>query len=140
MRRYAFHGLAIVVLGAVLIGAAVAGAASSLGAESAQPAQRTYLLGLKGLRVKPTRLFHGAHSFLADVRWRRWGSTAARGRGVMVYDDAYLSLRAPIRLRASRVRLCGSKRTYQQARITFVRERDHRKYPALEGVRPYGCG
>ncbi len=98
----------------------------------------THFLSERAL-VKPRKLPHGAHSFLGPLRWRGWGRSVTTASGVLDYADRTARFKAPIRLRASRVRFCGAKRVYRRLTRRFVRAADRRRYPHFEGATRLGC-
>jgi hypothetical protein len=100
----------------------------------ARRSRRIYLTNYLSLRplVRPRRYPYGAHAELRSLRWRGWNRRVARARGVMDYADRTLTLRAPIRLRAFRVRRCGTRRIYSRLGVRFVRSADRRRYRGLE--------
>lgn len=91
------------------------------------------------LVVKPRKLPHGAHSFLGRLRWRGWNRVVATASGVLDYEDRTASFKSKIRLRASRVRFCGTKRTYTRMSLTFVRAADRRRFGHFEGTLKLEC-
>ncbi len=107
----------------------------------AKPSKNTHIRNFitDRLTVKPRKLPHGAHSFLGRLRWRGWNREVAKASGVLDYEDAYDSFKAKIRLRASRVRYCGTKRTYTRLSLTFVRSADRRRFGHFEGPLKLGC-
>jgi hypothetical protein len=106
-----------------------------------RPSRHTYITNYLNGRAlfKPRKLPHGAHSFLGPLRWRGWDSLVARARGVLDYSDRFATFKAPIRLRAYRVRFCGTRRVYTRLRLTFVRSADRRRYPHFQETRKSEC-
>jgi hypothetical protein len=106
-----------------------------------RPSRHIYITNFLSQRalIEPRQLPHGAHSFLGPLRWRGWDRPVARARGVLVYSDRTATLKAPIRLRAFRVRFCGAKRIYTRLALTFVRTADSRRYPHFVETRRSGC-
>jgi hypothetical protein len=77
---------------------------------------------------KPRVLPNGAHSAVVLMRWRGWNRTVATGHGTFTYSDAYESSKAPVRVRAWRVRYCGATRYYTRFSLRFVHASDRRHY------------
>jgi len=107
----------------------------------ARPSTHIYITNFLSQRelFKPRRLPHGAHSFLGALRWRGWDRSIASGSGVLDYADRTVRFKAPIRLRASRVRFCGAKRTYTRLSLVFVRAADRRRYGHFEAPTTLAC-
>ncbi len=107
----------------------------------ARPSRHVYITHFLTERalVEPRRLPHGAHSFLGPLRWRGWDRSVATARGVLDYSDRSARFRAPIRLRAYRVRFCRAKRIYTRLSLRFRRSADRRRYPHFETVTRLGC-
>ncbi len=106
-----------------------------------RPSRRIYITNFLTERThyKPRKLPHGAHSFLGTLRWRGWNHSIASARGVLDYADRTARFRAPIRLRAYRVRFCGAKRHYTRLRLRFLRAADRQRYQHFEGSTSVGC-
>ncbi len=106
-----------------------------------RPSRHIYITNLLSQRalVKPRRLPHGAHSFLGPLRWRSWDRSVATASGVLDYADRTARFKAPIRLRASRVRFCGATRIYSRLTLTFVRSVHRRRYAHFAGPTTIGC-
>jgi hypothetical protein len=107
----------------------------------ARQSRRIYLTNYLNRRplVRPRRYPYGAHAELRSLRWRGWNRRVARARGVMDYADRTGTFRAPILLRAFRVRRCGTRRIYSRLGLRFVRSAHRRRYRALEGRMRLPC-
>jgi hypothetical protein len=81
--------------------------------------ERVYFSGaLDSLRYKPKQVYFGNTAPITGLRWRRWGHSVARGRGVFHYNDcdpycaagSFTSYR--VNLRLSRIRRCDGRLQY----------------------------
>ena len=106
-----------------------------------RPSRHVYITNFLNQRalVKPGKLPHGAHSFLGSLRWRGWDRSIAIATGVLDYSDRSAQFKAPVRLRASRVRFCGARRIYTRLTLTFVRPGDRRRTPHFQGPTTTRC-
>ncbi len=101
--------------------------------------ERVYIPRGDDVVYKPRLMIYGAHAGLRNLRWSGWGRAVATSRGTLDYADRTLSFRAPIRVRVSRIRPCGVRRTYRRMSVTFVRANHRRMYGALDGVTSFVC-
>jgi len=106
-----------------------------------RPSRHIYITNFLTQRplFKPRQLPHGAHSFLGPLRWRGWDRSVAAASGLLDYTDRTSRFKAPIRLRASRVRFCGARRMYSRLTLTFVRSADRRRYRHFAGPTTLRC-
>jgi hypothetical protein len=120
--------------------ALVAAVSPSLAAGApATAARATYFPDVFQLKIRPRLLVYGPHAAIKNVRWRAWGEGVAYGRGTLDYSDFNDQFRTPVRVTASRIGRCGSKRTYRYVRVTLLNEGDRRRYPGLASKGRRAC-
>jgi hypothetical protein len=97
---------------------------------------RAYVYYGTSFLYRPRVLPVSAHAVLTRLRWRHWGRDAASAAATYDYVDAYAAFRVPVRVRASHLVWCGTKKVYERVRITPVTA-SHRDEVLRKGS---GCG
>ena len=104
------------------------------------PASRRVYVPRGGrLSYRPSYLVQGAHGVFENLRWQRWGTTRASGRGFLFYSDRYSTFRLPVRIALSRRRPCGTRRTYRRITIRAARARDRARLRFTTGTSALRC-
>jgi hypothetical protein len=126
-------GAYAVVASALLAGLlTIGGLARAASTSTHRKRPRAYILTISGpiaggghvAEVKPRdiKLYSGA--YLEHLRWSAWGASTARAAGDELDIDKttspYRGLTNPVKVRAYRLRRCGTKRLYRKLSVHFT--------------------
>jgi hypothetical protein len=99
----------------------------------APPSRRVYAPSGEQLAFKPRRLRYSRNATIAGLRWSRWGSPTASGRGTFAYRDRFGGFDVAVTVTLFAIELCGSDRTYLGAQRAAVRAQDRAAVRAYSG-------
>jgi hypothetical protein len=130
-RSLGAHAVVACVLSAGLL--TIGGLAQAASGSTQRKQPPAYILTISGpiaggghvAEAKPRdiKLYSGA--YLEHLRWRAWGASTARAAGDELDIDKttspYRGLTNPVRVRAYRLRRCGTKRVYRKLSVHFTK-------------------